>query len=159
MSYDTIRIGNIVRYVGNLREHYYTVGEVLSIDKTHDDKNSYSLKVKDWHKKEYEIRAYENEIWPITLDIDHLNKLNAVKHDGINVFMLDALTLVRPIFTYNEPPARYIDKGFVVIEGNLTINSTEDEFDKLSTPVTSLHTLQNYFQDKLHKTLDKSIFL
>jgi hypothetical protein len=160
MSNNLIKIGNLVQYVGRLQGHYNRVGQVLSIDKTYDDKDSFLLKVVDYKKQEHEIRAYQNEVWPITLDVGHLEKLGFIKEKERNVFSLEPLVLIRPIFIYHsENGSSYIDKGFVVVERNLKLPLKEDEVDANTSPVTSLHSLQNYLEGKLVKVIDWSIFL
>ncbi len=160
MSNNLIKIGNLVQYVGRLQGHYNRVGQVISIDKTYDDKDSFLLKVVDYKKQEHEIRAYQNEVWPITLDVGHLEKLGFIKENERNVFSLETIVLIRPVFIYHsENGSSYIDKGFVVIERNLKLPLKEDEVDANTSPVTSLHSLQNYLEGKLVQVIDWSIFL
>lgn len=160
MPYDKIKVGNLIHYMGNLREYYRNVAEVLSIDKTFDDKDSFVLKVTDWNKKDHEFRAYGygNEIWPITLDPQHLIKLGFTKAEDKNVFSMGILTLIRPMFyTRKVNSEHWNDMGFVVIEKPIKLNFTVEEIKENTTPVTSVHTLQNYFADKLHKEMDWNI--
>lgn len=160
MSNNLIKVGNLVRYMGRLQDHYNRVGQVLSIDKTYDDKDSFLLKVVDYKKKIHEIRAYQNEAWPITLDVGHLDKLGFINNKEKKIFSLETLILIRPIFIYHsENGSRYIDKGFVVVEKNLNLPLKEDDVDAHTTPVTSLHSLQNYIEGKLVKVIDWNIFM
>lgn len=160
MSNNFFKIGNLVQYVGRLQGHYNKVGQVISIDKTYDDKDSFLLKVVDYKKQEHEIRAYQNEVWPITLDVGHLEKLGFIKENETNVFSLETIVLIRPFFIYHsENGLSYIDKGFVVVEKNLKLPLKEDEVDASTSPVISLHSLHNYLEGKLVKVIDWSIFL
>jgi hypothetical protein len=160
MPNNLIKVGNLVRYMGRLQDHYNRVGQVLSIDKTYDDKDSFLLKVVDYKKQIHEIRAYQNEIWPITLDVGHLDKLGFINNKEKNVFSLENLILIRPIFIYHsENGSRYIDKGFVVVEKNLHLPLKEDDVDAHTTPVINLHSLQNYIEGKLVKVIDWNIFM
>jgi hypothetical protein len=160
MANNIIKEGNLVQYVGRVQGYYNKVGQVKSIDKTHDDTDSFLLKIVDYKKQEHEIRAYQNEVWPVTLNVGHLDKLGFIKENETNVFTLETLVLIRPFFIYHtENGSSYIDKGFVVVEKNLKLPLKEDEVDANTTPVTSLHALQNYIEGKIVKAIDWTIFL
>jgi len=160
MSNNLIKVGNLIKYVGNLREYYDKVGLIISIDKTDDNKDSFLLKVLDYKKQEHEIRAYNNEVWPISLEAGHLDKLGFIKERDRNVFSLETLVLIRPVFIKHEPNgSSYIDRGFVVVEKKIELPLKESDVDASTAPVTSLHALQNYIEGKLLKVIDWSTFL
>ena len=160
MSDNLIKIGNLVKYVGSVQGYYNKVGQVNSIDKTYDDKDSFLLKFVDYKNQEHEIRAYQNEVWPITLDAGHLEKLGFVKENERNVFTLEDIILIRPVYIYYEQNGyKFIDKGFVVVDKDTELPLKEEDVEALTTPVTSLHSLQNYVDGKLVKVIDWTRFL
>ncbi|MGN6436639.1 MAG: hypothetical protein ACTHMM_08890 [Agriterribacter sp.] len=156
----SIRTGNIVRYMGGLRDFYDRPAEVISIDLGKDEV-TYLLRVKNWAKEVTEIRAYKDEIWPLYLEVSHLEKLGYVKEEHRNVFNKDGLNLIRPIFIKRLPEGGlfYDDKGFVVVEKTLPVPFEEGQLEGSTRPATYLHYLQNYWGDRLHKTIDVDVLL
>lgn len=157
ISHHNLKVGNLILYVGKLSDYYNSIGEILSIDKMNDD-DSYLLKVKKWNKEENEIRAYKNEIWPITLDINHLHIMGFKKDENKNIFKLSGITITRPIFFYNNL-RKIVDKGFVVVISDIQLQPTEEEIDAATIPVTSFHSLQNYLAEKSGLQVDKTQFM
>jgi hypothetical protein len=160
MKHFAIRSGNIVLYIGGLREFYNKPAEVIVIDPINGD-DTYSLKVKNWKKEELTIRAYKDEIWPITLDLAHINAIGFIKSEKLNIFSLDGVKLVRPIFLKSLPDGgnMYDDKGFVVVVGNLPLPFNEEQLVDTTVPVTFLHYLQNYYADNLTVVINPDLFL
>lgn len=159
MSFNQLKTGNLLQYVGRLGEFYSRNALVISIDADRNENNSFLLKLKNWKGEEREIRAYQQEVWPITVEPAHLEKLGFGK-DHRNVFTLEDIVLVRPIFIKGElNTLHYIDKGFVVMEKNLELPLKEEAVDASTTAVTSLHTLQNYLQGKIIKQINWEMFL
>ena len=145
MKFNEIRKGNLLRYMGKLGNYYDRIAEVLSIDPTKTGENAFGLKVQDWKKIPTEIRADQTEVWPITLDVSHLEKLGFLKDKDHNIFRLNGLIVFRPIFLYyHSDHAQYVDKGFVVLNKPMNLPLTEEMVESSTTPVTSLHTFQNY---------------
>jgi hypothetical protein len=153
-DYAYIKKGNVVSYNGKLREYYNSLAEVLEIDTVHVS-NSYILKVKNSTGESKEIRAYFDEVWPITLEVGHLEKLGFKKDENRNVFRKGVITIIRPFFIKEHPEGGliYDDKGFVVVEGELPYPFTEKQIADATRRVTSLNALQNYFSDKLNEPL------
>ncbi len=152
-----LKVGNLILYVGRLPDYYNTIAEILSIDDMNYD-DTYLLQVKNWDKKVMEIKAYKNEIWPITLDINHLYKLGFSKDENRNIFTLNGLTITRPIFIYRSQQ-KIVDKGFVVVINEIPLQPTEEQIDVITIPVTSFHSLQNYLSENINKEIDKTIFM
>lgn len=145
MRFNEIKKGNLLRYMGRLGKYYDRNGIVTSIDPTKDGKDSFEMLIEDWQKKSEHIRAYEEEVWPITLDVRHLEKIGFVKDKDHNIFRKDGLIVFRPIFVkYHEDHVEYTDKGFVVLNKPMTLPLSEEMVDSSTTRVTSLHTFQNY---------------
>ena len=152
-----LRVGNLILYVGSLNTYFNSIGEILSIDEINHE-HTYLLRVKNWNKEENEIRAYKNEIWAITLELTHLVKLGFKKDEKINIFRLNNVTLTRPILIYNGGQ-RIVDKGFVVVVKDILLPPSEEQIDEATIPVTSLHSLQNYFSGHLNQEIEKALFL
>jgi len=85
MKFNEIKPGNLLRYMGRLGKYYDEVGVVTSIDSLKNGEDSFELSVQDWEKKSEGIRTYEGEVWPITLDVFHLEKLGFKKDKEHNI--------------------------------------------------------------------------
>lgn len=159
-KYFHIKRGNVVTYNGKLREYYNNSAEVLEIDDAHDG-DTYLLRVKNWKGEEQEIRAYSDEVWPITLEIDHLQRAGFKKDDDRNIFRKGSITVIRPIFRRTHPDGGliYDDRGFVVVEKYLPFPFTEEQVAEATTSVGSLHAFQNYFGEKLKEPLSANSFI
>ena len=159
MKFDEINVGNLLRYMGRLGKYNDRLGIVTSIDPTINRENSFELLVKDWQKNSEEIRAYEGEVWPVTLDVFHLEKIGFAKDKDFNIFRRNGLIVFRPIFyKYLEDSMHYIDKGFVVLNKPMDLPLTEEMVDSSSTPVTNLHTFQNYLAYIGQNNVDWTVF-
>ncbi len=160
MKYNEIRNGNLLRYMGHSGKYYNRIGIVESIDPTRDGKDSFELLVNDWQNKTEQIRAYQEEVWPITLDVSHLEILGFVKDKEHNIFRKDGLIIFRPIFIkFFEDHHEYIDKGFVVVNKPMSLPISEDLVESSTTSVTSLHTFQNYLNEIGWNNIDWTIFI
>jgi hypothetical protein len=160
MKFNEIKAGNLLRYMGRLGQYYDRPGIVTSIDPTRNGEDSFGLLVQDWQKKSEDIRAYESEVWPITLDVSHLEKLGFVKDKDHNIFRHNGLVLFRPIFIkYHEDHVEYVDKGFVVLNKPMDLPLIEEMVDSSTTAVTSLHTFQNYLTHVGRNKIDWKSFL
>jgi hypothetical protein len=160
MEQTLLRTSNIINYVGGLQHYYGKPAVILAIETLNDGK-SYHLKVKKWEGKFEEIYAYQNEIDFVAVDLKHLNLLGFTKDPKINIFMLDRVTIIRPIFhKLKEDGSLFLDdKGFVIVERNLPIPFTEDQMIESTESVVFLHLLQNYYSDKLNKPINPELFL
>jgi len=156
-QHNVLRKGNLLLYQGKLKDYFNTFGEIISIERINDE-DIYQLKVKNWKKEENIITVDKNEIMPINLEVDHLNKLGFKKVEKMNIFQLNGLTIVRPMIFYNGGE-KIVDEGFMVLENNITPHLNKTQIDEAKIPVPSLHSLQNYFYDNLNYKIDFTLFL
>lgn len=160
MEHLSTRIGNVIMYAGGLSEYYGKPAEIISIVQLNNE-NTYLLKLKNWKKEQVEIRAYNNEIEPIVVNLSLIAIMGFTKEKKLNVFSLNGIKIFRPIFLkrLNGGGDFYDDKGFVVVERDLPIPFTEDQVKNSTTPVPFVHLLQNYYNDKIKEPIDPELFL
>ncbi len=158
MSFLNLRIGNLVEYIGPLSGYNHRIGEIISIDKMNDT-DTFLLRISNYRGEQNEIRAYKNGISPIHLSVSQLTILGFQKEEARNVFSLNGINIIRPAFVKtNETGHSLIDKGFVIVEKQISYPPSEEEVETNTTSIPYLHSFQNYYQDRYNQTINTTDF-
>lgn len=155
-AFQDFRVGNVIIYIGKLQAYHNKMAEIVGIEPLTDGTNGYTLLLYDWKKEPQQFFAYPSEVAEIFINENIIGKIGFVKEENINVFRYKTVNMILPYKLIKTNPSSYGPeyKNWAVVVNTISSEPTEEDIEKNTITLPTLHSLQNYLLDVRQLKID-----